>query len=158
MGAFRRRVRARKSEGTVPIFSKAGAEDAIGPETNQPESSSRPVLLIALLDVPEAEHGKILDHLLGQFAASHKLVFLLSTDVFTPFLRHQLAIETFPSHHQQFVHRALMDWPSYLAEKWQLLLLKWRPETILSYGTNPDRFIEQARAALAVEESSGQGQ
>ncbi|MEO5615500.1 MAG: hypothetical protein ABIR04_11360 [Cypionkella sp.] len=104
-----------------------------------------PVILVTLLEVDEADHPAILEHLHSRLHNRHKLVFLLSTDNFAPFLRYAAAFETFPSSDQQARHRRLIDWPGYLTEKWELLLLKWRPENVLSYGTNPDRFLAQAR-------------
>jgi hypothetical protein len=130
-----------------PVFGRRRARQT-DPSDISPapaEDLPRLVLLVALLEVPDDDHQAIVDHLLGKFGHSHKLVFLLSSDTFTPFLRRQVAIETFPSFQQQSLHQRLIDWPSYLAEKWEMLLLKWQPQTVISYGLNPDRFILRAR-------------
>lgn len=129
------------------MFGKGRTRPQAPQAAEEPAPAPPPVLLVTLLDVAEADHPAILARLSEKFGASHKLVFLLSTDDFTPFLRAGAAFETFPSPGQQEQHRRLMDWPGYLAEKWELLLLKWRPGTVISYGSNPDRFLAQARAA-----------
>lgn len=118
------------------------AETAAAPE-------ERPVLLVSMLEVQPDEHPEILDKVAATFGASHKLVFLISTDSFGPFLARQAAIEYFMPIDQQVLHRDLMDWPDYLAEKWALLLLKWRPASVVAYGLNVDRFLNAARSARA---------
>lgn len=112
-------------------------------------TAERPVLLVSMLEVGPEEHPEILDKVMATFGASHKLVFLISTDAFGPFLARQSAIEYFMPIDQQILHRDLMDWPDYLAEKWALLLLKWRPASVIAYGMNVDRFLNAARAARA---------
>ncbi|WP_181705484.1 hypothetical protein [Chthonobacter rhizosphaerae] len=110
-------------------------------------TATPPVLLVTLLEVDPAEHVEIVEKVFDTFNASHKLVFLVSTDVFGPFLARQAALEYFAPVEDQVRFRHLMDWPDYLAEKWTLLLLKWKPVSVVAYGMNVDRFLEAARAA-----------
>ncbi len=109
----------------------------------------RPVLLFTLLEVDPAAHEEILGKVYAKFDATHKLVFVLSSDQFAPFLARKAALEYFMPLDQQAMHRDMMDWPGYLVEKWGLLQQKWQPAQIVAYGMTPDAFLAAARAQVA---------
>lgn len=108
-------------------------------------------MMVTLLDVAAADQAEILDKILGRFGAGRRLVFVISTRSFGPFLARKAAFEFLMPIEDQVAHGDLMDWPDYLEEKWALILEKWKPRTIVAYGTAAERFLEASRAARPAE-------
>jgi hypothetical protein len=79
-----------------------------------------------------------------KFSQADKIVFLTDNSDFSVFRAHGVAFEYMPPLLEQRAHAAEMPWQSYLRERWGLLLAKWKPRLILSYGTNIDAFLASA--------------
>ena len=101
--------------------------------------------MITLLSVDPAEYDEIAGRLLSRFSTTYRLVFVLGSDEFGPFLARGLPIEHLTPLDVQAQFSDLLDWPGYLTEKWALLLLKWRPEQVVAYGLPVDRFLNLSR-------------
>ena len=112
-----------------------------------PPGSAKPVMFVTLFGIAPEKQAEILQIILAKFNARFRIVFCVTTDDFSAFLRHEMAFESFPSVDQQHAHSDLMDWPSYLAGKWALVVGKWKPAKILAYGMNFDRYLEASRVA-----------
>lgn len=104
-------------------------------------------MFITLFGIPPENHPEIVGVIFRKFNTRFRLVFCLTTSDFSPFLRHDIAFETFASLEEQKTFADLMDWPSYLAAKWALVLAKWKPAKILAYGMNFDRYLDAGKAA-----------
>ena len=76
-----------------------------------------------------------------------RLIYLTDNSDFTIFLRHGVIFEYLPPSVEQRLHATDMPWQAYLRERWRLLLAKWRPRHVLTYGTNIDSFLAAAPAA-----------
>lgn len=76
-----------------------------------------------------------------------RLIYLTDSSDFTIFRRHGVIFEYLPPLKEQRLHAADMPWQAYLRERWGLLLAKWRPRHVLTYGTNIDSFLAAAPAA-----------
>lgn len=101
-------------------------------------------VLIVVIGIDNKLVPEIIETIKKKFAKSDKLVFLTDDSDFTPFREQAVAFEYMPSLIEQRVHVADMPWQSYLRERWGLLLAKWKPRLILSYGTNIDAFLAAA--------------
>lgn len=123
----------------LSIFKRAD------PETSTPDTANQKTLLVTLLEVPEAEHDEIIATISKRFSFSFRIIYLVSSDNFGPLLARDAAWEYFPSLEEQRQYREVMDWADYLTEKWNLLLIKWKPVRTIAYGTNAERFLHHAR-------------
>ncbi|MBA3448999.1 MAG: hypothetical protein H0T56_15600 [Pseudaminobacter sp.] len=85
-------------------------------------------------------------------ADNDRLVYLTDSPDFETFRRHGVFFEYMPSMAEQRLHPDAIPWQAHLRERWALLLAKWRPRQILSYGTGIDGFL----AAASRKEMSGQ--
>jgi hypothetical protein len=108
---------------------------------------AKPVLLVTLFSVPADGHAEIVQVICGKFSKHFRIVFCITEDDFSPFLRKNLLFETFPSIDEQRARPDLIDWPSYLNGKWALVVGKWKPEKILAYGMNFNRYLDASRSA-----------
>jgi hypothetical protein len=121
------------------FFKKAPKKEPSG------DNASENTLLVTMLEVPEEDHEEIIDTISRKFSARFRVIFLVSTDKFDPLLAHNASWEYFISLEDQRQYRDLMDWADYLVEKWNLLLIKWKPARVIAYGTNVDRFLRHSR-------------
>ncbi len=131
--------------GQVPAPAKE--EDDLGIYRTSP---SKPVVMVTVLGVNPDVLDEIVTVMCRKFEPGHRLVFLTDSTDFALFRRLGLAFEYLPSHLDQRVHADALAWPAYLAERWALLLAKWRPVHIIAYGQNFDAFLGAApRAATS---------
>jgi hypothetical protein len=119
----------------------------------QPEPT-KPILLVTLFGISSEAQSEILQVISGKFARRFRIVFCITTDDFSAFLRHGIVCETFPSVENQRHYHDLLDWPSYLNGKWALVIEKWKPTKILAYGMNFERYIDASKAAAQTGGSS----
>lgn len=75
------------------------------------------------------------------------LIYLTDSPDFAIFRRHGVIFEYLPSSTKQRLHATDMPWQAYLQERWGLLLAKWRPRYVLTYGTSIDSFLAAAPAS-----------
>ncbi|CTQ56322.1 hypothetical protein LP7551_04881 [Roseibium album] len=115
------------------------------PEEKKPDAALQKTLLVTMLEVPESEHEEIIETVSKRFSFGFRIIYLVSTDNFGPLLAQNAAWEYFPPLEEQRQYREVMDWADYLAEKWNLLLIKWKPAKTIAYGTNVDRFLHHSR-------------
>jgi hypothetical protein len=123
------------------------------PGETQP-APTRPVLLVTLFGISAEAQPEILQVILGKFDRRFRIVFCITTEDFSAFLRQGVVCETFPSVENQRQHQDLLDWPSYLAGKWALVIEKWKPAKILAYGMNFNRYMDASKAATPTGGSS----
>lgn len=108
-------------------------------------------VLIVVIGVDAKLVPEIIDVTKKKFAKTDKLVFLTDDCDFTAFREQAVAFEYMPPLIEQRVHVADMPWQSYLRERWGLLLAKWKPRLILSYGTNIDAFLAAAPNGIPMQ-------
>lgn len=128
------------------LLSRKAGEAAPGP--------AKPVMFVTVFGIAPEKHTEILQVILTKFAARFRIVFCITTDDFSLFLRHEIAFETFPAVEEQRAHADLVDWPSYLNGKWALVIGKWKPAKILAYGMNFGRYIEASKIAAVRSDAS----
>jgi len=103
-------------------------------------------VLIVVIEVDSTLLREIITIIKRRFEKANKIVFVTDNDDFAIFREHNVFFEYLPPIAAQ--HRYTdMPWQSYLRERWNLLLAKWRPKVILSYGRNIDAFLNAAPSA-----------
>lgn len=108
-------------------------------------------VLIVVIGVDAKLVPEIIETTKKKFSKSDKLVFLTDDSDFGAFRAQAVAFEYMPPLIEQRVHIADMPWQSYLRERWGLLLAKWKPRLILSYGTNIDAFLAAAPKGIPAQ-------
>ncbi|ASP86856.1 hypothetical protein CDO26_19995 (plasmid) [Sinorhizobium meliloti] len=94
-----------------------------------------------MIEVNEAHIDEIIKVTKAKFGAKHRIVYVTDSVDFMRFLNQQAVFEYLPSRLEQSLHASEMAWDSYMARRWRLLISKWRPLHILSYGQNVEAFI-----------------
>ncbi|MFD1987419.1 hypothetical protein ACFSOZ_33910 [Mesorhizobium newzealandense] len=105
-------------------------------------------VLVVVIGVEAKLVPEIIETIKKKFPKADKLVFLTDDSDFTAFREQAVAFEYMPPLVEQRVHAADMPWQSYLRERWGLLLAKWKPRLILSYGMNIDAFLAAAPTSI----------
>ena len=108
------------------------------------ETQKQRVVFVTLLDVGREGIVEIIERTSQKFQNAYRIVYVTDSVDFLVFRERQAVFEYIPSLSEQKAHADTLDWPSYLRARWELLLTKWRPEQILAYGLNVDRFIANA--------------
>lgn len=104
----------------------------------------KPVVIVSMLAVEQDMVEEIIDVILKKLSKRHRIVFVTDCADFSSFMKKGVAFEYLPSHLVQKLHTDTLPWRTYLQERWDLLLAKWKPSHILSYGQNAGRFIQNA--------------
>jgi hypothetical protein len=101
-------------------------------------------VLITMIGVDEAHIDEIINITKAKFGEKHRIVYVTDSLDFMRFRNQQAVFEYLPSTLEQNLHASEIAWDSYMARRWRLLMSKWRPLHILSYGQNVDAFISAA--------------
>lgn len=112
-----------------------------------PQGSTKPVLFVTVFGLAADAYAEILQVVQAKFDRRFRIVFCLAGDDFSIFVQRGVVCEAFPSLEDQGKHSDLLDWSAYLAAKWALIIDKWKPAKILSYGMNFDSYIDASKAA-----------
>lgn len=108
---------------------------------------AKPVILVTVLGVNPAYLAEIIQTTSAKFAARYRLVFLTDSSEFGVFRKYEAIFEYFTPLLEQRLHAAVMPWPSYITERWALLVAKWRPVHIIAYGQNIEAFLTATRSS-----------
>ncbi|ESY90710.1 hypothetical protein [Mesorhizobium sp. LNHC209A00] len=106
--------------------------------------AAKPVVMVTVLGVKSDLLEEIIQITSRKFEPKHRLVFLTDSSEFGLFRSNGAIFEYFPPLLEQRLHAAVMPWPAYLAERWALLVAKWRPIHVIAYGQNIDGFLAAA--------------
>ncbi|MCO5066531.1 MAG: hypothetical protein M9924_19295 [Rhizobiaceae bacterium] len=104
------------------------------------------IVMIVVIDVDPSLIGDIMATAEAKFGKTDKLVYVTDNSDFTKFRESRAAFEYLPPLVHQRLHAADMPWQAYLRERWGLLLAKWKPRLVLSYGMNIEAFLNAAPA------------
>ncbi|MBY3348011.1 hypothetical protein [Rhizobium laguerreae] len=104
----------------------------------------RPCVLITVIGVDDAHLDEIITVTTKKFGATHRVTYVTDSLDFMQFRNRQAVFEYLPSALEQTMHASEIDWGFYLERRWALLMSKWRPVHILSYGQNVEGFIASA--------------
>lgn len=104
----------------------------------------KPVIIVSTFTVEQDLIGEIVDVVLKKFGKRNRIVFVTDCADFSVFVQRNAAFEYLPSSLEQGLHKSTMPWRVYLKDRWELLLAKWRPISVLAYGQNIDLFIGNA--------------
>ncbi len=136
--------------GIFGWLSRRGPEPAAPdaePEPSLAIYASKPMLtsvVVTLIGVDAAQIDEIIDVTAGRFGSRHKIVYITDSLDFMRFRNKGAIFEYLPSALEQKLHAADISWHSYLAKRWRLLVSKWKPVHVISYGQNIDAFLAAA--------------
>lgn len=106
-------------------------------------------IIVTTLGVnPEFLEGIIVTTKRKLSGKADRLIYLTDNSDFTVFRRHGVIFEYLPPLVAQRRHANDMPWQAYLREHWGLLLAKWRPSRVLTYGTSIDSLLTAAPSAI----------
>jgi hypothetical protein len=124
-----------------PDASAAEAEPTPAIYASQPDVTA---IIVTLIGVDASQIDEIIDVTNGRFGSRHKIVYLTDSLDFMRFRNKGAIFEYLPSALEQKLHAAEISWNAYLAKRWRLLVAKWRPVHVISYGQNIDSFLAAA--------------
>lgn len=101
-------------------------------------------IIVTLIGVDASQIDEIIDVTNNRFGSRHKIVYLTDSLDFMRFRNKGAIFEYLPSVLEQKLHAAEISWNAYLAKRWRLLVAKWRPVHVISYGQNIDSFLAAA--------------
>lgn len=130
---------SRKDPKPDALDAEASATPAI--HASQPSVTA---IIVTLIGVDAAQIDEIIDVTTERFGSQHKIVYITDSLDFMRFRNKGAIFEYLPSALEQKLHAAEISWNAYLAKRWRLLLSKWRPLHVISYGQNIDGFLAVA--------------
>ena len=101
-------------------------------------------MMVTLLDLEIEKQKAVFKETDRDIDDSFVTVFVTDNPDFSELRKQSKIFEYLPSLTQQSLHSESMPWKHYLRERWILLMTKWRPEKIIGYGLNIDKFIDAA--------------
>ena len=135
--------------GPKPATPEAEPEPTLAIYASQPTLSA---IIVTLIGVDAAQVDEIIDVTNQRFGSRHKIVYLTDSLDFMHFRNRGAIFEYLPSALEQKLHAAEISWNAYLAKRWQLLVSKWQPVHVVSYGQNIDAFLAAAPRMTARNE------
>jgi hypothetical protein len=110
--------------GLSPLFDDAG----------------QPTVLVTLLALAPAERADAIKVTAARLSAHYRLVYLTDDPDFTELRNANAAFEYLPGLMERQRHRPDAPWDEYMRQRYQLLLAKWAPVRVMSYGLSPAAF------------------
>ena len=133
---------ARFAAREMPPAASAAAEEPpgvpVGPEAAPLKDALRAVIFVSVLGLSSAALAEVLEAVIREGRGSPvRPVFLTNSLDFEPFGRHRLRFEYLPDggRRQQFAPD--LDWRAYERRRYRLLVEKWRPQSLIWFGTPP---------------------
>lgn len=133
--------------GWLPQRGPKPATPDDAPEQSFAVYASQPALtavIVTLIGIEAEQIDEIIDVTARRFGKQHKIVYLTDSLDFMRFRDRNAIFEYMPSALEQKLHAAEISWNSYLGRRWRLLVSKWQPVHVISYGRNIDAFLAAA--------------
>ncbi|ANH07173.1 hypothetical protein [Shinella sp. HZN7] len=127
--------------GPKPATPDDAPEQTLAIYTSQPAQTA---IIVTLIGIEAEQIDEIIDVTARRFGKKHKIVYLTDSLDFMRFRDRNAIFEYLPSALEQKLHAAEICWNAYLARRWRLLLSKWQPVHVISYGRNIDAFLAAA--------------
>jgi hypothetical protein len=150
---------ARLSEIAGSFVDRLRGRGVLDDDLDQPglfEPGGRRVVLVTILGVGAQRIDEVLDRALAVLPGGDLVVFLTDRADFRPFRRRRLPFEYLPPPALRS-GREPADWARYLAARYELLLAKWRPARVVSYGDSVAAFIGRTAPGRMKTEDSAAG-
>lgn len=112
-----------------------------------PESPPRSLALISLLGMPQAEVDQIVSAGAAKLSRRfERTVYLTTADDFTVFRQRSLIVEYFP----EALWGDSLTWRHYLLRRQEIILAKWQPDWILSYGKTFEKYLDEVCESVSL--------
>jgi hypothetical protein len=125
----------------APQAREAADDESLYIYNSEPATST---VLVTLIGVQPHLLEEIILNTQRRLSRSHRLIYLTDQIDFSVFRKNGAIFEYVPALLEQRLHASAMPWHSYMRSHWGLLLAKWRPRQILTYGLSMDRFLAAA--------------
>lgn len=107
------------------------------------DQNGKPAVLVTLFGVTAEDQAEAIKVTTARLGPHYRLVYLTDNPDFQALRRANAAFEYLPGPAERQRHRPDAPWGEYLRQRYQLLLAKWLPARILSYGRPPAAFLEE---------------
>jgi len=112
-----------------------------------PPNEATPAGLITAFGVAAEGLDAALDRALLTLPAGHRLVCLTDQPDFLPFRRRGISFEYLAPPSLRGNVRDAAAWRTYLSERYEILLAKWRPAQVVAVGVSLEQFLGGDAAA-----------
>lgn len=135
--------RLRGALASVRPVRSAAPEDAASAPARAlapPAAAVEAVIFVAVLGLSAAALEEVVDAVTREGRGTEvSPVFLTDSLDFEPFARRRLRFEYIPDGGRRQRFAPDLDWGAYERRRYRLLALKWRPQSLISFGTPPPR-------------------
>jgi hypothetical protein len=134
----------RLSEIASGFVGRLRGSDTLDDDLDQPglfPPGTHRTILVTILGVEPQRVGEVVDRALAALSGGDLVVFLTDRPDFLPFRRRRVPFEYLPPPSLRTGGREPAEWGRYLAARYELLLAKWRPVRVVSYGHPVAAFI-----------------
>ncbi|KAB0681351.1 hypothetical protein [Aureimonas leprariae] len=130
---------------TMLPFDAGSEED--GPALFEPDPRAR-VALVTHFDATSDSLGTVVADTRNLRAVFDRVVYVTDHPEFAVLRLHGCIFEFVPPREQQVLFDRTAPWGDFLADRRALLVAKWRPRSVIAFGTSFDEIIERARKDL----------
>ena len=122
----------------VPAAAEVPPAVPAGPEAAPPRDAPQAVIFVSVFGLSTAALAEVLEAVRREGQGSPvRPVFLTDSLDFEPFGRHRLRFEYLPDGGRRAHFAPDLDWRAYERRRYRLLVEKWRPQSLISFGTPP---------------------
>jgi hypothetical protein len=104
----------------------------------------RPCVLVTVLQLEDADLVPVIRHLSRIFSKETRLTFVSDSMQLVTFQQNACFVDHLPSLEVMSTYRLSVDWAAYLRERYKLIVSKWQPVLVLTYGASVEDFARQA--------------
>lgn len=128
-------------------YSYSGESPSLRPYSSlyqYPDSPLQRTALVLLLEVDQAGVNRFVEEVKARLGRKFdRFIVVLTASDFSACRRQGLVVEHFPAARSA---RALLphhDWRRYLAQRYEIVIAKWSPDWILSYGEELSTYLNR---------------
>jgi hypothetical protein len=134
--------------GALPVSEQPAAEPA-DPEQAPTADAPRAVIFVTVFGLSTAALEEVLEVVKREGGdAPVSPVFLTDSLDFRPFRARRLRFEYLPDGGRRQRFAPDLDWRAYDRRRYRLLVEKWRPQSLISFGTPPPADCAEAIKSL----------
>ncbi len=131
----------RRATGASELSDQALPQDTEGSVYQFIDAPPRSLALVALLDKDGAQIEVFLTRAAAQMARFDRVVYLVNTSDLRPFTRRGAIVEVLVDRQSLALTHESRSPATYLRFRYGFVLQKWRPDWVLSYGTDIDKYL-----------------
>jgi hypothetical protein len=133
-------IRAGRRAADAPAMREASSEEPVPDEGRAvpPAEVPRAVIFVTVFGLSRAALEEVIEVVAREGKDTPvSPVFLTDSLDFEPFRTRRLRFEYLPDGGIRHRFAPDLDWPTYERRRYRLLAEKWRPQSLISFGTSP---------------------